>query len=150
MTAVAISITLLGGDTVTFLTLAAPLGVPAFVATFGLLANESSRQARDRQKHKERRYESMVQALESFYTDSSGENRGRFLAESELAWLYCGDDVIRATNRFLDAVEVGAQPSTDNERLVGQLMVEIRRDFLGKTRLTAGDFKHRSTTPGPA
>ncbi len=78
MLSVAVAIALLGGDTVTFRTLAPPIGVPAVLATFGLVANESARRARDRQRHKERRYEGRVRALESFYSDSTGEQRSTF------------------------------------------------------------------------
>jgi hypothetical protein len=89
-----------------------PLLVALITVTGGIMTwslTERARRAQEEYSRREARYSALVGTLHGFYVDTtSPELRGKFIAELELAWLYCPDDVIRKGYGFLNSVQVGS------------------------------------------
>jgi hypothetical protein len=110
--------------------------------------NERSTRAHEDYVRREARYSSLVSSLSGFTVESqSAEQKGAFLSELNLCWLYCSDGVIRRAYAFLDTVSVGqSQPDDVKQKALGEFMVAVRRDLLegkaiGGTDLTPEDFR---------
>lgn len=110
------------------------------------LLNQHSKWKWEKRIRKEERYLGFLDSLTGFYVESeSSEKKTEFIRHWRLAWLYCPDDVIRLGSRFLDTVKEKKEKSTneDKETALANLVLELRRDFLGKanTCLTVADYK---------
>ncbi len=60
-------------------------------------------------------------------------------------WLYCSDDVVRAINRMIVHVieSRGQQPNPEaGRKAVGEIVLAMRKDLLGKTDLDFNDFRY--------
>ena len=105
--------------------------------------NQHAKLAWESRLRKEDRYLGFLNSLKGFYVSSaSPEAKRTFLSEWQLAWLYCPDNVMRRANEFLDAVKVKQVKSTDQEKeaALAAFVLELRRDLLGKTSLSAADY----------
>lgn len=104
----------------------------------------------ERRVRKEERYKGFLNAITGFYQGSeSAKKKTEFILELRFAWLYCPDDIIRGGNRFLDTVSANEKKPTDEkqpkdeekETALGELVLALRRDMIGKTNLKASDYK---------
>ena len=97
-------------------------------------------------KFKEEKYGNMVILLQAFFDYAkSAPMKRRFLEESYKSWLYCSDNVINAINAFIKFMEDARGKTMDHEKgkaLIGNIILEMRRDLLGKTDLTSTDFRY--------
>ena len=125
--------------------------VPTFAVLIPILAaivawwlNERSKLNWDRYKRKEERYLGFLQSMPGFYENSQdAEMKGRFISDLRLAWLYCPDKVVRAGNEFLTAVTTGSEATEGEVQIkLAEFELELRRDLLERTNLTAEDRKN--------
>jgi hypothetical protein len=98
------------------------------------------------QKFKEEKYSNLLILLQGFIGNTtSGETKRKFLEEQYKSWLYCSDDVVKAVNRMIALImeSRGEQPNPETGRkVVGEIVLAMRRDLLGKTELSHGDFRY--------
>lgn len=123
--------------------------IPACVAAVGFVVNERSRLKWEQFQRKEERYQNMLRFLRGFYTsDSSKEDKGRFLSELHQCWLYAPDHIITLAYAFLESVHAEVKmPDEEKEARMGNLVAAIRKDLISRsivsrTKLTGRDFKH--------
>lgn len=123
--------------------------VPLGSAVIAWLVNEHTKRAAEDYLRKERKYESLIDSLQGFYSDVSDtpagrELRTRFIAELNRCWLYCPDEVIRKAYAFLDSVTAGkAAADGVKEEALGSLMVAIRNDLLSRQPTKESSFHHK-------
>jgi hypothetical protein len=115
--------------------------------------NEKSKRIYQEYKRKEIKYSELIRCLRGFYEDSTDkELKNAFLNQYRLCWMYCSDDVIQKTNKFLKMVQTGQEHSDEEkEKAVGELILAIRIDLISrkplkKTTLKPEDFKHLTAT----
>ena len=119
--------------------------VPLAGGIFAWWLNERSRLKWEKHMRKEDTYRALLESVDGFYVTSQQdkEQKGKFLQELRLAWLYCHDDVIKAGNAFLGTVATGAQSSDEEkERTLAEFVIALRRDLDGKTELTVEDHRN--------
>lgn len=101
-------------------------------------------------KFKEEQYTHLIVFLQGFMEGTtSGELKKKFLEESYKSWLYCSDDVAKAIDNFIEFVVSSSPNIPDAEtgrNAVGKIVLEMRKDLLGKTKLTQNNFKYRYVT----
>ena len=85
-----------------------------------------------------------LQSIRGFYAGSESEElKEQFINDLRLAWLYCPDKIVRAGNDFLATVSSGAESTEDQKhRRLAEFELELRRDLLGRTRLSVEDRKN--------
>ena len=97
-------------------------------------------------KYKEDKYSNLVILLQGFVGITiSGVTKRKFFEEQYRSWLYCSDGVVKAINTMIELVisERGKNPDPEKGRkAVGNIVLEMRRDLLGKTQLTYKDFRY--------
>ena len=120
-----------------------PLIVSVFTVVGGLLAWLLQRRVELSQADMLRKaslYESLLVAITEL---GSFGNGAPILIESQKAWLYASDDVLRAVNVYLTtiAIEAKSESGTTPEQretrrtLEGSIRLAIRRDLFSGTRL---------------
>ena len=109
---------------------------------------QQDQQAYEDYKRKEARYVELVSSIKGFSTtQSNSELRQKFIDELNLCWLYCPDEVIKASYNFLNTVTDDVkQNETEQKEALGKLMLTIRKDLISRkiltnTNLTPSDFK---------
>jgi hypothetical protein len=97
-------------------------------------------------KFKEEKYTNLILLLQSFvYSTVSRDGKKKFFEENYKSWLYCSDNVTRAINDFVDFISGKPGLINDTEKgheLIGKIILEMRKDLLGKTKLNISDFKY--------
>ncbi len=102
-------------------------------------------------KFKEEKYGNMLVLLKGFVGNTaSAEPKRKFFEEQYRSWLYCSDDVVEAINNMVELViqSRGSTPNPEKGReVVGNIVVAMRKDLLGSTRLKASDFRYTDVLP---
>lgn len=97
-------------------------------------------------KFKEEKYANLLILLQGFVGRSAiAETKRKFFEEQYKSWLYCSDGVVKAINEMVQLVinSKGNAPEIEKgRRAVGNIVVEMRKDLLGKTKLTFEDFRY--------
>lgn len=97
-------------------------------------------------KFKEEKYSNLVIALQGFVGSTvSADKKVKFFEEQYKSWLYSSDNVVRAVNDLTNLLieERGKAPDPEKERrVVGNIILEMRKDLMGKTNLTYKDFRY--------
>ncbi|QKG57143.1 hypothetical protein GKZ68_11175 [Hymenobacter sp. BRD128] len=97
-------------------------------------------------KFKEEKYSNLIIALQGFVGSTSSSDRKRiFFEEQYKSWLYSSDEVVKAVNRLILLVQEGhgqAPNPIEGRKVVGDIILEMRKDLLGKTDLTYMDFRY--------
>ena len=97
-------------------------------------------------KFKEEKYSNLLILLQGFVgSTTSAERKRKFFEEQYKSWLYCSDDVVKAMNRMIILVidSRGQQPNPEvGRKAVGEIVVAMRKDLLGKTALNFNDFRY--------
>ena len=97
-------------------------------------------------RFKEEKYSNLIIALQGFVgVTASGKEKKRFLEEQYKSWLYASDDVSKAINKLIKLLieKKGKEPSHEEGReLIGNIILEMRKDLLGKTKLRNTDFRY--------
>ena len=76
---------------------------------------------------------------------TSGETKKKFFEEQYKAWLYSSDEVVKAINSMVQLVidSRGNAPDPEKGRkAIGNIVLKMRKDLLGKTELTTDDFRY--------
>ena len=97
-------------------------------------------------KFKEEKYSNLLILLQGFVgKTTSGETKRKFFEEQYKSWLYCSDGVVKAINEMVQLVIDlrGKEPEPEKgKKAVGNIVLEIRKDLLGKTKLTSENFRY--------
>jgi hypothetical protein len=97
-------------------------------------------------KYKEEKYSNLLILLQGFVGKTvSGDTKKKFFEEQYKSWLYSSDGVVKAINEMVRLVidSKGKTPDFEKGRkAVGNIVVEMRKDLLGKTQLTFEDFQY--------
>jgi hypothetical protein len=97
-------------------------------------------------KFKEEKYSNLVIALQGFVgSTTSGDTKRKFFEEQYKSWLYSSDEVVKSINNliFLLIAEEGKAPDPEKGReIIGNIILEMRKDLLGSTSLTYMDFRY--------
>lgn len=95
---------------------------------------------------KEEKYSNLLVLLKGFVgRTASADLKKKFFDEQYRSWLYSSDDVVKAINRLtgLLILERGKKPNKqDGDKVVGDIILSMRKDLLGKTNLTHKDFHY--------
>jgi hypothetical protein len=97
-------------------------------------------------KFKEEKYANLLIHLQGFVGNTvSIDTKKKFFEEQYKSWIYGSDEVIQATNRMIQLVidSQGKDPNQDEGRkAVGEIVLAMRKDLLGKTKLSHRDFRY--------
>jgi hypothetical protein len=97
-------------------------------------------------KFKEEKSSNLVIALQGFLGSTvSADKKVKFYEEQYKAWLYSSDNVVKAVNDLTNLLieERGKAPDPEKgRRVVGNIILEMRKDLIGKTSLTYKDFRY--------
>ena len=97
-------------------------------------------------KFKEEKYSNLIIALQGFIgVTVSSETKRIFFEEQYKSWLYSSDDVVKSINDLIKLLmdEKGKAPNPDKgKEIVGTIILKMRKDLLGKTKLSQKDFRY--------
>ena len=97
-------------------------------------------------KYKEEKYTNLLVLLQGFVGKTiSGDTKRKFFEEQYKSWLYSSDGVVKAINEMVQLViaSKGKTPEPEKGRkTVGNIVVEMRKDLLGKSQLTFEAFPY--------
>ena len=98
-------------------------------------------------KFREEKYSSLLILLQGFTGQTTSLQTARgFMEQLYGSWLYSSDGVVQAVNEMLSLVQPVAVDPEQWKAAVGNIVLEMRRDLLGKTRLTSEDFRYKDIT----
>ena len=102
-------------------------------------------------KYKEEKYSKLLVKLQGFVgVTASGKTKREFFEEQYQSWLYCSDEVVQAMNHLVNLVieNQGKAPDAEEGRkAVGNIVLAMRKDLLGKTNLDYRDFHYTDVVP---
>ncbi len=105
-----------------------------------------SKQKEAKLKFKEEKYSILIIALQGFVGSTvSSETKRTFFEEQYKSWLYSSDEVIESINNLIQLLidERGKTPDPEKGRkIIGTIILEMRKDLLGKTNLSHQDFRY--------
>lgn len=97
-------------------------------------------------KFKEEKYAKLLVYLQGFVGNTtSAELKRKFFEEQYRSWLYCSDDVVKSLNNLVDLLisERGQAPNPEaGKKVIGDIVLNMRKDLLDKTKLNYKDFKY--------
>lgn len=95
-------------------------------------------------RFREEKYAKLLVLLEGFVgVTASAETKRAFFKEQHESWLYCSDEVSEAINYLIELVANNkGMIRIKDEDPVGNIVLAMRKDLLGKTKLTASDFRY--------
>ncbi len=97
-------------------------------------------------KFKEEKYANLLTLLQGFVgRTTSGDLKRKFFEELYRSWLYSSDNVVIAINEMVALLikERGNTPDPKKgKKIIGNIVLEIRKDLLGKTNLKSEDFTY--------
>ena len=95
-------------------------------------------------KFREEKYAKLLVLLEGFVGNTaSAETKRAFFKEQHESWLYCSDEVTKAINHMIGLVAQNkGMVRVKGEDPVGTIVMAMRKDLLGKTKLSTSDFRY--------
>ena len=97
-------------------------------------------------KFKEEKYANLLTHLQGFVgSTTSGNTKKKFFEEQYKSWLYASDDVVKSINDLVKLLieERGNAPDPKKGRqVVGNIVLQMRKDLLGKSELKENDFRY--------
>jgi hypothetical protein len=121
------------------------MSVP-LAAYFGYLFASRSSRNEAINRFKEEKYAKLLVKLQGFVGNTvSGQTKREFLEEQYQSWLYASDEVVEAINRLLRfVIESRENPPSpeDGRRLIGELVLAMRKDLLRSTALPESAFRY--------
>ena len=95
-------------------------------------------------RFKEEKYTNLLILLQGFIGRTvSAETKKKFFEEQYKSWLYSSDEVVKAINKMVRLVieSRGEEPVQEaGRKAVGNIVLAIRKDLLGETKLDFNDF----------
>ena len=99
-------------------------------------------------KFKEEKYSNLLIHLQGFVGDTTSyKGKKMFFEEQYKSWIYASDEVIVATNNMIQLVIDSQGKTPDKEegrKAVGNIVLAMRKDLLGRTKLAYSDFQYTS------
>ena len=97
-------------------------------------------------KFREEKYSNLLILLQGFVGNTANnELRKKFFEEQYKSWIYGSDEVVTAINNMVVLVikSQGNEPNAEEGRkAVGNIVLAMRKDLLGKTNLSYNDFRY--------
>lgn len=97
-------------------------------------------------KFREEKYSNLLILLQGFVGNTvSYETKKKFFEEQYKSWVYCSDEVVLAINNLVRLVidSEGKEPNpNEGRKAIGNIVLAMRKDLLGKTTLTYKDFRY--------
>lgn len=97
-------------------------------------------------RFREEKYSNLLILLQGFVGQTtSQETKKKFFEEQYKSWVYCSDEVVLAINNMVQLVidTEGKEPNPlEGKKAVGNIVLAMRKDLLGKTSLTFKDFRY--------
>lgn len=95
-------------------------------------------------RFREEKYAKLLVLLEGFVGNTaSAETKRAFFKEQHESWLYCSDEVTKAINHLIELVTNNKGViRVKDEDPVGAIVMAMRKDLLGKTKLSTSDFRY--------
>ncbi len=97
-------------------------------------------------KYKEEKYSQLLLKLQGFVgITAKGKTKREFFEEQYQSWLYCSDEVVVAMNHLTNLIidNKGKEPDQEEgRRAIGNVVLAMRKDLLGKTRLDYKAFRY--------
>lgn len=97
-------------------------------------------------KYKEEKYSNLLVLLQGFVgATANSKTKKEFFKEQYKSWLYSSDEVTEAINKMIQLIieSEGRNPNPEEGRkAVGNIIVAIRKDLLGKTKLDYSSFTY--------
>ena len=95
-------------------------------------------------KFKEEKYSNLIIFLQGFVGNTANaETKKKFFEEQYKSWLYSSDGVVKSINEMVRLIveAKGKEPDQKSgKKLVGNIILEMRKDLLKKTKLSPEDF----------
>lgn len=133
-------------DTKTILLILVPIITAIISSYFTYYFTIKSKKSEAILKFKEEKYSNLLVLLQGFVgRTTSGEIKKIFFEEQYKSWLYCSDGVVKAINEMVQLVISSRSKDPELEKgkkAVGNIVLEMRKDLLGKTKLTFEDFQY--------
>ncbi len=99
-------------------------------------------------RFKEEKYANLLIYLKGFVGNTiSVETKEKFFEEQYKSWIYASDEVVVATNTMVEIVKNSKGKDISPEigrKAIGEIVLAIRKDLLGKTKLNYSDFTYTS------
>ena len=97
-------------------------------------------------KYKEEKYSNLLILLQGFVGETANhQTKKKFFEEQYKSWLYSSDEVVEAINKMVTLIieSDGNNPNQQKGRkAVGDIVVAMRKDLLGKTKLDYSSFRY--------
>jgi len=102
-------------------------------------------------KYKEEKYSKLLLKLQGFVgVTANGKTKKEFFEEQYQSWLYCSDEVVQVMNNLVNLVieNRGKTPNPEEgKKAVGNIVLSMRKDLLGKTNLNYKAFSYTDVLP---
>jgi hypothetical protein len=102
-------------------------------------------------KYKEEKYSKLLLKLQGFVgVTTNGKTKREFFEEQYQSWLYCSDEVVHAMNHMVNLVIENHDKAPNPEegrKAVGNIVLAMRKDLLGKTSLDYKAFRYTDVLP---
>lgn len=99
-------------------------------------------------KFKEEKYGNLLILLQGFVGNTASTKTKRaFFEEQYKSWLYCSDEVVTTVNEMVNSLlseQFDVSNKQNNLDLVGNIVLAMRKDMVGKTKLSKKDFRYTS------
>lgn len=103
-------------------------------------------------RFKEEKYSNLILALQGFIGSTVSSNTKRkFFEEQYKSWLYSSDEVVKRINELIALLIAEERENPDPEsgrKVIGSIILEMRKDLFGKTSLTYLDFRYTDVIEG--
>jgi hypothetical protein len=123
-----------------------PLVSAGLGAFLGFLFTSRSKRDEAAQRFKEEKYAKLLIKLQGFVgSTTSSQLKREFFEEQYQSWLYASDEVVESINELIRLVtdNHGADPDPAmGRRVVGEVVLAMRRDLLQKTNLDYSAFRY--------
>jgi hypothetical protein len=95
-------------------------------------------------KFKEEKYANLLILLQGFVgLTAKPDTKRSFFTEQYKSWLYSSDDVVKAINGMVNQVLITqVDKKAADQDAIGRIVLAMRKDMLGKTKLSPKDFKY--------
>ena len=95
-------------------------------------------------RFKEEKYGNLLILLQGFFgVTADADTKRKFFAEQYRSWLYSSDDVVKAINHMNNVViNTKEDELSTDEDVLGKIVLAMRKDMLGKTKLSPKDFQY--------
>ncbi|MBS1951241.1 MAG: hypothetical protein JST37_09590 [Bacteroidetes bacterium] len=96
-------------------------------------------------KFKEEKYGNLLILLQGFVgVTAKPETKRAFFEEQYKSWLYSSDEVVKAINSMVNSLRSvpAGQYVPDGKNAIGKIVLAMRKDMLGKTKLSPKDFEY--------